>query len=326
MLSFKAICAKCLAMQIPKDTVPQVSCPVETKPLVPLGLDISDPASEANCCNFPFTNENSDDISNPLVTQRQICCVMETCRRLADAYGLYRWEFWSGQRLNRSRKTIVRLQCWNQQLLGALPFQWCFPPMCNSVDLDLLSWSHEGHWRHHVGDCVPGGKKGSNNVKQCQTFKLRPACMALLGYSVCLFSEKDCRLEMVDFFATEIWSLSGDIDLRGWWLGQAANPGHIICGTCCIIPFGWQTTSKQNNTANTASVGPSDKKEVPQQTKNTCTKVFLRAPPWRCSFDPCCCWRMMFHCLMDAKFPLGWSPACPIMSACLYVICHDMSQ
>jgi hypothetical protein len=39
--------------------------------------------------------------------------------------------------------------------------------------------------------------------------------MALLGYSVCLFSEKDCRLEMVDFFATEIWSLSGDIDLRG---------------------------------------------------------------------------------------------------------------
>ena len=127
------------------------------------------------------TNENSDDISNPLVTQRQICCVMETCRRLADAYGLYRWEFWSGQRLNRSRKTIVWLQCWNQQLLGALPFQWCFPPMCNSVDLDLLSWSHEGHWRHHVGDCVPGGKKGSNNVKQCQTFKLRPCLHGLAG-------------------------------------------------------------------------------------------------------------------------------------------------
>jgi len=59
------------------------------------------------------------------------------------------------------------------------------------------------------------GQTMSNNVKQCQTFKLRPACMALLGYSVCLFSEKDCRLEMVDFFATEIWSLSGDIDLRG---------------------------------------------------------------------------------------------------------------
>ena len=41
------------------------------------------------------------------------------------------------------------------------------------------------------------GRTMANNVEQCRTRKFRPAYVALLGYS-----EKDCRLEMVDLFAT----------------------------------------------------------------------------------------------------------------------------
>ena len=77
----QTVCFEVAAVEIPKDTAPQVSCPVETKPLVPLGLDISDPASELPKLS-ESSNENSDDISNPLATEPQVCCVMETVQDL----------------------------------------------------------------------------------------------------------------------------------------------------------------------------------------------------------------------------------------------------
>jgi len=106
------------------------SCPVDTKPLVPLGLEISDPA-----CNAKLT------WLRPHVTGVPIKEVRLPCRFLLFALSL----------CSKSPSLMTLKEPWCQNCCS----KWikCFDALTSF--LRFVAWSHEGHWCHHVGDCIP---------------------------------------------------------------------------------------------------------------------------------------------------------------------------